>query len=137
VRGPCSPHRQGNVAATTFIGYQEAVDALKHMKQKPEFKRHLEVWRLDGKLGDNDSTEPGTDELKAFPGNNLGSFEFTPRGRPHSAGIPTSDLSRVVSVRLPSTSTREPSPEQPLESWSLTRRPDDELRAAPLVHSPA
>src|SRR3954454_14456876 len=67
------------------------------MNAKPEFKRYLEVWTLDGKVDDNDSNDPGTDELKSFPGNNLGAFEFTPHGRAHSAGLPTSGTGRVKS----------------------------------------
>jgi hypothetical protein len=95
--GPCSPHRQGNVPATTFLGYQEFIDALTYMNSKPEWQRYLEVWTLDGKLGENDSNDPGTDEHKNFPGDNLGSWEFTPRGRAHSAGLPTTQLGRVKS----------------------------------------
>src|SRR3954469_19114594 len=67
------------------------------MNSKPEWQRYLEVWTLDGKLGDNDSNDPGTDERKNFPGDNLGAWEFTPRGRAHSAGRPTTDLGRLKS----------------------------------------
>src|SRR3954470_17225876 len=95
--GPCSPHRQGNVPAQSFIGYQELVSGLDFMNRTPQWARYLEVWTLDGKNGDNDSTAPGTDEKANFPGNNLGSWEFTPRGKAHSAGLPTSDAGRTKS----------------------------------------
>ena len=44
---PCSPYRQGNVAATQFIGYEEFESAITFMNQKPEWQRYLEVWPLD------------------------------------------------------------------------------------------
>src|SRR3954453_23441838 len=48
--GPCSPHRQGNVPATTFIGYNDFENAVAYMNQK--WSRYLEVWTLDGKKDD-------------------------------------------------------------------------------------
>src|SRR3954471_20404103 len=69
--GPCSPQAQGNLPATSFIGYQELVEGLKYM-QDPNtangktWARYLEVWTLDGDLDGNtkadgsDDTEPGT-----------------------------------------------------------------------------
>src|SRR3954447_10572770 len=95
--GPCSPHRQGNVPAQSFIGYQEFVSGLNYMNRTPQWARYLEVWTLDGKNGDNESTAPGTDEKANFPGDNLGFWEFTPRGKGHSAGLPTSDAGRTKS----------------------------------------
>src|SRR4051812_34644097 len=95
--GPCSPHRQGNVPAQSFIGYQEFVSGLNFMNRTPQWARYLEVWTLDGKNGDNESTAPSTDEKANFPGDNLGFWEFTPRGKGHSAGLPTSDAGRTRS----------------------------------------
>src|SRR4051794_3485952 len=42
--GPCSPHRQGNVPAQSFIGYQELVSGLDFMNRTPQWARYLEVW---------------------------------------------------------------------------------------------
>src|SRR6476469_5840907 len=102
---PCSPNAQGNLPATQFIGIDEFINALKYMNQKPEWQRYMEVWPLDGKIDDSaGSGEAGTDEQAAFPGNNLGSFEFTPKPGFTSAGLPTPDLSRrtsdLVAVRV-------------------------------------
>jgi hypothetical protein len=105
--GPCSPRAQGNTAATSFIAYQEFVDALKYMndpangENSKAWSRYLEVWTLDGDLDGNETADgkndiaPGTAEKKNFPGNDLGSWEFKPDGRAHSAGLPMSDLSRL------------------------------------------
>jgi len=89
----CSPNAQGTVPATQFIQYTEFVDSLKYMNKKDEWKRYLEVWPLDGKLGSG----WGRDEPAAFPGNNLGRFEFTPKPHYESAGLPTSTLDRKKS----------------------------------------
>jgi Zinc carboxypeptidase len=76
---PCSPHRQGNVPATQFIGFEEFESAITFMNSKPEWQRYLEVWPLDtGK----------------FDGNNLGRVEFKPSEEFVSAGLPTSTLDR-------------------------------------------
>jgi hypothetical protein len=88
---PCSPFAQGNVPATQFIGYQEFVDGMKFLNSKPEWRRYLEVWPLDGKLGAGSGTKPG-DEM--FPGNNLGRLEWSPRKEFQSAGLPTTDVNR-------------------------------------------
>src|SRR5512145_865810 len=53
---PCSPNAQGNVPAAQFIQYGEFVDALKYMNQRSEWRRYMEVWPLDGKLGDGAGT---------------------------------------------------------------------------------
>ena len=55
---PCSPNAQGNVPAAQFIQFQEFLDALKYMNQQPEWQRYMEVWPLDGKLGDGAGTRP-------------------------------------------------------------------------------
>src|SRR6187549_4148757 len=79
---PCSPNAQGNVPAGQFIQYQELIDGLSYMNQRPEWKRYLEVWPLDGRLGDGSGTGLGSD---AFPGNNLGKLEFSPKKEYQSA----------------------------------------------------
>ena len=76
---PCSPYRQGNVAATQFIGFEEFESAITYMNSKPEWQRYLEVWPLD------------TGE---FEGNNLGRKEFNPNPDFVSAGLPTTTLDR-------------------------------------------
>ena len=98
---PCSPRAQGNTAATSFIAYQEFVDALKYMndpangENSKAWSRYLEVWTLDGDLDGNataagtNDIAPGTAEKENFPGNGLGSWEFKPDGRAHSAGLPS------------------------------------------------
>jgi hypothetical protein len=101
--GPCSPQSQGNVPATSFLGYLDFVKALEYMNQKPEWLRYMEVWTLDGDRDGNatadgkNDTVAGSDEKKNFPGNNLGVWEFTPSGPAHSAGLPTPDVGRVRS----------------------------------------
>jgi hypothetical protein len=81
------------VPATQFIQIGEFVDALTYMNTKPEWQRYLEVLPLDGKIGDG----AGNDEKAAFPGNNLGNFEFTPSSAYVSAGLPTPQLERTKS----------------------------------------
>ncbi|MGI8511534.1 MAG: hypothetical protein ACR2NH_02795 [Solirubrobacteraceae bacterium] len=90
---PCSPNAKGNVAASQFIQYPEFVSALKYMNQRSDWRRYLEVLPLDGKEGDG----AGTNEIAAFPGNNIGEFEFTPKEAYQSAGLPTTDLTRKKS----------------------------------------
>ena len=86
----CSPHAQGNVPATQFVGVDEFVDAMEFMntaEAHPEWARFMEVLPLDGKKGDGSGTKAGAE---MFPGNNLGSLEFTPEPRFQSAGLATS-----------------------------------------------
>jgi hypothetical protein len=74
-QGPCSPNAQGTVPAVTFLGYQEFLDGLEYMNagsatNSKIWSRYMEVWTLDGKLGDNDgdaAKTAGTDETKNFP----------------------------------------------------------------------
>jgi hypothetical protein len=94
---PCSPSAQGNLPATTFLSYRDFVDGMKYMNQRKDWQRFVEVLPLDGKIDDNDNPAAGTDEKAAFPGNNLGSFEFTPKASYRSAGLPTSGLGRIKS----------------------------------------
>jgi hypothetical protein len=95
---PCSPNAQGNIPAQQFIGVDEFVRGIEFLNSKSEWQRYLEVWPLDGRRGDNgDGVAAGTNELEAFPGNNLGRFEFTPRAEYRSAGIPTTGNDRTKS----------------------------------------
>lgn len=76
--GPCSPKAQGNVPATSFIGFQEFESGLNFLATRSEWQRYMEVWPLSsGK----------------FAGNTL-PLEFTPKPEYVSAGIPTSTLGR-------------------------------------------
>jgi hypothetical protein len=97
---PCSPRAQGNVPATTFVQYQEFLDALRYMNTSashPEWSRYMEVLPLDGKLGD------GASEEVDVPGNDLAP-EFEPKPEYVSAGLPTPTLERrksdLVVVRV-------------------------------------
>ena len=97
---PCSPRAQGNVPATTFVQYQEFLDALGYMNTSaahPQWGRYMEVLPLDGKLGE------GASEQVDVPGNDL-EPEFEPRPEYVSAGLPTSTLGRrksdLVVVRV-------------------------------------
>src|SRR3954454_8705135 len=118
---PCSPNAQGNLPATQFIGIDEFIDALKYMNQKPEWQRYMEVWPLDGKIDDSaGSGEAGTDEQAAFPGNNLGSFEFTPKPGFTSVGLPTPDLSRRTSDLIAVRVTDETVPDTNKKRYALS-----------------
>ena len=88
---PCSPNAEGNLPASQFIQYQEFIDGLKYMNQRNAWQRYIEVWPLDGYLGDGSGSGLGTDK---FPGNNLGRLEFTPRKEYQSAGLATTTLDR-------------------------------------------
>jgi hypothetical protein len=96
--GVCSPNAQGNISSTQFIGVDEFVEALDWMNQQPQWQRYLEVLPLDGRKGQNDTDEPPADNpAGAFPGNNLPSFEFTPRTEYKSVGLPTTTRDRMRS----------------------------------------
>jgi hypothetical protein len=90
---PCSPFAQGNTPATQFIQFQEFVQGMQYLNSKPEWRRYLEVWPLDGKMGAGSGTNPN----QMFPGNDLGRAEFTPSSRYQSAGLPTSQQNRSKS----------------------------------------
>jgi Zinc carboxypeptidase len=93
--GPCSPNAQGNAPSTQFIGVEEFVEGIAYMNSKPEWQRYLEVWPLDGRRGANDGDDPpAASPAGAFEGNNLASFEFTPRTEYKSVGLPTTDRDR-------------------------------------------
>src|SRR3954451_24574959 len=89
---PCSPNAQGNVPATQFIQFNEFKSALQYMNQKPDWQRYMEVWALDGKMGDGSGTGLGGD---ATPGNNLNRLEFKPNPAYQSAGLATSTGDRA------------------------------------------
>ena len=114
---PCSPNAQGNVPAAQFIQYTEFVDALKYMNQRPEWRRFLEVWPLDGKLGDGSGTGLGAD---AFPGNNLARLEFSPKAEYRSAGIPTTTLDRKQSDLIVVRVTDETVPDKGKKRYALS-----------------
>src|SRR5262249_3457540 len=48
---PCSPNAEGKVPATQFIQYSELIDGLTYLQSKAAWRRYLEVWPLDGRLG--------------------------------------------------------------------------------------
>jgi hypothetical protein len=114
---PCSPNAQGNVPATQFIQHAEFVDALKYMNQRPEWRRYMEVWPLDGKLGDGSGTGLGTD---AFPGNSLGKLEFSPKKEYQSAGLPTTTLERKKSDLMVVRVTDESVPDAGKKRYALS-----------------
>jgi len=89
---PCSPNAQGSIPATQFIQFNEFKSALQYMNQKPDWQRYMEVWALDGKMGDGSGTGLGGD---ATPGNNLGKLEFNPNPAYQSAGLATSTGDRA------------------------------------------
>jgi hypothetical protein len=100
----CSPRAQGTIPASSFIGVDEFVDALKYMN--PRWSRYMEVLVLDGKIGDGAQSKAQVQAAPQtmFPGDNLGSLEFTPKPEYVSAGLPTSTLARkrsdLVVVRV-------------------------------------
>jgi hypothetical protein len=115
--GPCSPNAQGNVPATQFIQYTEFVDAMRYMNTKAPWSRYMEVWPLDGKLGDGAGSGRGGD---AFPGNDLGRLEFDPKAEYQSAGIPTTDIGRKKSDLFVVRVTDESVPDANKERYVLS-----------------
>ncbi|HEV3001557.1 MAG TPA: M14 family metallopeptidase [Solirubrobacteraceae bacterium] len=92
---PCSPNAQGNVPATQFIQVDEFVEAIRFMNSKDQWRRYLEVWPLDGRMGENGGdAPPAATPAEAFPGNNLPAFEFTPNAEYKSVGLPTTSRDR-------------------------------------------
>ena len=83
--GICSPNAKGNVPATQFIQIGEFLNALQYMNQREfpdapdeRWSRYMEVWPLDGKLGEG-ANETAT-SAEAFPGNDLGHAGVRPQG---------------------------------------------------------
>jgi hypothetical protein len=114
---PCSPFAQGNVPATQFVGYEEFIAGLRFLNSKPEWRRYLEVWPLDGKIGDGSGTKPGND---MFPGNTLDSIEFKPRSDFESAGIATSGTGRRRSDLIVARVTDENVPDKGKKRYTLS-----------------
>jgi Zinc carboxypeptidase len=116
VATPCNPDAQGNQAATQFIQYPEMIDGLKYLNSKKQWRQFLEVLPLDGKLGEGS----GTSETAAFPGNNLGRFEFTPKKNYHSAGLPQTGNSRKVSDLIMARVTDESVPDKGKKRYAVS-----------------
>ena len=114
---PCSPNAAGNVPAHQFIQYTEFLDALRYMNQRPDWRRYMEVWPLDGRVGDGAGTGLGGD---AFPGNNLGRLEFTPKAEYQSAGLPTTTLERKKSDVMVVRVTDESVPDKGKKRYALS-----------------
>jgi hypothetical protein len=114
---PCSPNAKGNIPAGQFIQYAEFLDALRYMNQRPEWRRYMEVWALDGKLGDGAGSGLGSD---ATAGNNLGRLEFTPRPEHQSAGLPTTTLDRKKSDLIVVRVTDETVPDKGKKRYALS-----------------
>ena len=115
--GVCSPFAQGNSPATQFIGYQEFVNGMQFLSSKPEWRRYLEVWPLDGKLGEGSGSKPGNE---MFPGNDLGRLEFKPSSRYQSAGLPTTTQSRQKADLFVARVTDETVPDKGKKRFALS-----------------
>jgi hypothetical protein len=113
----CSPNAQGNVPAIQFIQHQELIDGLKFLNSRPDWRRFLEVLVLDGKLGEGSGTQAGN---TMFPGNNLGTLEFTPKPEFISAGLPTSTLERKKSDLVVARVTDESVPDKGKKRYVLS-----------------
>jgi hypothetical protein len=113
---PCSPYAQGNVPAMQFVQYQEFLDALRYMntsEKHPQWSRYMEVWPLDGKLGDGSSDEVDV------AGNDLDP-EFDPKPEYVSAGLPTSTLERRKSDLIVVRVTDESVPDAGKKRYTLS-----------------
>ena len=111
--GACSPYAQGNAPATSFIGIEEFVSAIKYMNTK--WPGTMEIEALDGKLGDG----AGNGKNPDVPGNNLDP-EFTPDPAFISAGLPTNDLSRKHSDLMVVRVTDESVPDAGKKRYALS-----------------
>jgi Zinc carboxypeptidase len=116
----CSPGAQGTIPASSFIGVDELVDALKYMN--PRWSRYMEVLVLDGKVGDGSQTKDQVqaDPAKMFPGDNLASLEFTPKPQYVSAGLPTTTLERKKSDLIVVRVTDETVPDAGKKRYALS-----------------
>jgi hypothetical protein len=112
---PCSPNAQGNIPATQFIGYDEFIRAIGFMNTQPQWQRYMEVWPLDGKLGDG----AGNAKAPDVPGNNL-EPEFKPDPKNVSAGLPTTSGDRqkhdLIVIRV----TDESVPDKDKKRYALS-----------------
>src|SRR3954454_20077338 len=111
-QSPCDPNAEGNVPATQFIGIDEFQDGLRFMNSRPAWQRYMEVWALDGHMGDGASGE-------MFPGDNL-SPEFDPKAEYVSAGIPTTDVGRRKSDLMVVRVTDESVPDAGKKRYALS-----------------
>ena len=118
---PCSPFAQGNVPATQFIGLQEFIDGITYLNSKPEWQRYVEVWPLDGRKDENDGdAPPAATPAEAFPGNNLPSFEFTPKTEYKSVGLATTSRDRQRSDLYVVRVTDETVPDDQKQKYALS-----------------
>src|SRR3954454_5771913 len=111
-QSPCDPNAEGNVPATQFIGIDEFQDGLRFMNSRPAWQRYMEVWALDGHMGDGASGE-------MFPGDNL-SPEFDPKAEYVSTGIPTTDVGRRKSDLMVVRVTDESDPDAGKKRYALS-----------------
>ena len=109
---PCDPNAEGNVPASQFIGIDEFQDALRFMNQRPAWRRYMEVWALDGHMGDGASGG-------MFPGNNR-SPEFDPKAEYVSAGLPTTGAGRRKSDLMVVRVTDESVPDRGKKRYALS-----------------
>ncbi|MFL5780028.1 MAG: M14 family zinc carboxypeptidase, partial [Thermoleophilaceae bacterium] len=116
VASPCDPNAEGNQPATQFIQYPELVNGLRYLSSKPKWRRYLEVLPLDGKIG----AGSGTDERQAFPGNDLGRFEFAPKPEYHSAGLPQTGQGRKRSDLIMVRVTDETVPDKGKKRYAIS-----------------
>ncbi|MEA2386974.1 MAG: hypothetical protein QOJ22_1148 [Thermoleophilaceae bacterium] len=114
--GTCSPYAQGNLPATQFIGIDEFVDGVLYMNQRPDWQRYMEVFALDGKIGDG----AGNNGAGDVPGNNLGHSEFNPDSKFVSAGLATNDLERKKSDLMVVRVTDETVPDAGKKRYALS-----------------
>jgi Zinc carboxypeptidase len=117
--GPCSPGAQGNVPAVQFIGIEEFLDGLRYMNREHDrgWNRYMEVWPLDGKDGDASGSGLGDD---AFPGNDLGRLEYSPKAEYRSAGLPQTDTTRKKSDLMVVRVTDETVPDAGKKRYALS-----------------
>src|SRR3954468_11122415 len=111
-QSPCDPNAEGNVPATQFIGIDEFQDGLRFMNSRPAWQRYMEVWALDGHMGDGASGG-------MFPGNNLAP-EFDPKADYVSAGLPTTGNGRQKSDLMVVRVTDESVPDAGKKRYALS-----------------
>jgi hypothetical protein len=113
----CDPSSRGRTNATQFIQYQEFVDALEFMNTNEDWRRYMEVWPLDGKIGDGGGTKVGD---AMWPGNNLSKLEWAPKEEYQSAGIATSNRGRQKSDLIVIRVTDENVPDADKKRYALS-----------------
>jgi hypothetical protein len=113
----CDPNSRGTTNASSFIQWQEFVDAITFMNQNEDWRRYMEVWPLDGKKGAGSGTQAG-DEM--WPGNNLSRLEWTPREEYQSAGLATTQRGRQKSDLVVIRVTDENVPDRNKKRYALS-----------------